>query len=155
MEQIIQSYGKFFIACMVTAALLYLCLGDGTEAQWSLRKEAAGHFTPAEDTADDGDFQMLNEEGSYEAPKIVWNYEGALDTAVYEISELAEASDYAGRSLAVKVEEIAGGAEDGARLEDGNRLHFFQRGIYKIRLTAIDAQRRKTCCEVQLPVNGR
>lgn len=155
MEQIIHSYGRFFISCVVLAALLYLCFGDSEGARWSVRKEAAGHFTPVEETTDDKDFEMLNVEGSYAAPKIVWKYAGALDTETYELSELAEASDYEGRSLVVKVEEVTGGAEDGALLEEGNRLHFFRRGIYTLRLTAVDAERRKTTCEVRLPVNGR
>lgn len=155
MEQIIRSYGRFFISCVVTAALLYLCFGDGGGVRWSVRKEAAGHFTPVEETADDKDFEMLNVEGSYAAPKIVWKYAAALETDIYELPELAEASDYEGRSLEVKVEEITGGAENGALLENGNRLHFFRRGIYTLRLSAVDAERRKTTCEVRLPVNGR
>lgn len=155
MEQIIQSYGRFFIACAVLIAVLYLCMGAGDGTRWSVRKEAAGYFTPVEEAADDEDFRVLNVEGSYEAPEIIWKHAGALDTDIYEIAELAEASDYAGRNLEIKIEEVTGETEDGACLEDGNKLHFFRRGIYTIRLTAVDAERRKTCCEVRLPVNGR
>lgn len=159
MEQIIRNYGRFLVCGMAFAAAFWLFFGrEGqADAQWSVRRAAAAEFMPAVNEAGDEDLLTLNTEGARPAPRIIWKYAGALDTGSYAVGELTEASDYAGAPVAVQVRGIEGEeAGSGVLIEDEGRvLRFLRKGIYLLRLSAADAQGRRSICEVQVAVNGR
>ncbi len=159
MEQIMKNYGSVLMCGLALTAVFWLFWrkGDQTDAQWSVRKAVAEEFIPQETDAWDGDFAELNTQGAHPAPRITCKYTGALDAGVYAVSDVTEAIDYAGQSVAVQVYGIEGeDAETGVLLEDdGRSLHFLRRGIYLLRLSAEDADGRRTYCEMQVAVNGR
>ena len=159
MEQIMKNYGSVLMCGLALTAVFWLFWGKGdqTDAQWSVRKAVAEEFIPQETDAWDGDFAELNTQGAHPAPRITCKYTGALEAGVYAVSDVTEAIDYAGQSVAVQVYGIDGeDAQTGMLLEDdGRSLHFLRRGIYLLRLSAEDEDGRRTYCEMQVAVNGR
>ncbi len=170
MEQITRHYGIFFLRGFVVVLLLSLIFGSSAvgDQAWSIREFIREALEPEEVAVSDSDLQTFITEGSVDAPVIAWRYEGVLYTGTYELQELVGATDYAGRELTVRLEDISSvgetedAAENDAREEnveenvevDGNRIVFLQPGIYCMRLMAKDDKGHRAVCEIGIPVNG-
>lgn len=166
MEQITRHYGIFFLRGFVVVLLLSLILGSSAvgDQAWSIREFIREALEPEEVPVSDSDLQTFITEGSVDVPVIAWRYEGVLYTGTYELQELVSATDYAGRELTVRLEDISSVgetedvAENDAREEnvevDGNRIVFLQPGIYCMRLMAKDDKGHRAVCEIGIPVNG-
>lgn len=169
-EQITRHYGIFFLRGFVVVLLLSLIFGSSAvgDQAWSIREFIREALEPEEVAVSDSDLQTFITEGSVDAPVIAWRYEGVLYTGTYELQELVGATDYAGRELTVRLEDISSvgetedAAENDAREEnveenvevDGNRIVFLQPGIYCMRLMAKDDKGHRAVCEIGIPVNG-
>lgn len=170
MEQITRHYGIFFLRGFVVVLLLSLIFGSGAvgDQAWSIREFIREALEPEEVVVSDSDLQTFITEGAVDAPVIAWQYEGVLYTGAYELQELVSATDYAGRELTVRLEDInsVGETEDAAENDireenveenvevDGDRIVFGQPGIYCMRLMAKDDKGHRAVCEIRVPVNG-
>lgn len=173
MEQITRHYGIFFLRGFVVALLLGLIFGGSAigDKEWSICEFIREALEPEEVSVSDSDLQTFITEGAIDAPMIAWQYEGVLYTGTYGLQELVSVTDYAGRELTVRLEDISVGemgdaAGDGVQEEneeeneeknveiDGNRITFLQSGIYCMRLMAKDDKGHRAVCEIRVPVNG-
>ena len=171
MEQITRHYGIFFLRGFVVVLLLSLIFGSSAigDQEWSIREFIREALEPEEVSVSDSDLQTFITEGAVDAPVIAWQYEGVLYTGTYELQELVSATDYAGRELTVRLEDISsvGETEDAAENDaqeeenveenvevDGDRITFLRSGIYCMRLMAKDDKGHRVVCEIRIPVNG-
>ena len=168
-EQITRHYGIFFLRGLVVVLLLSLIFGSSAigDQAWSIREFIREALEPEEVSVSDSDLQTFITEGAVDAPVFAWRYKGVLYTGTYELQELVSATDYAGRELMVRLENISVGemgdaAGDGVQEEneeenveiDGDRITFLRLGIYCMRLMAKDDKGHCAVCEIRIPVNG-
>lgn len=159
MEQIIKEYGRFILGAAVCICLLLLFAGVKDEAgNRGIFHILGAHLDKDPAAAERDDCSVFAEEGSVQAPTIVYCGNGALYTGDCRLDTMMKAVDGAGNELVVQMKHISGprGMEwSEAEIAGMPEFSFPMHGIYRITVAAVDAWNRSTTCVICVPVNDR
>lgn len=158
MEHIFECYGGLLLDACAMAMLLLLVFGlsdpEGNRGVLNM----IGAQLPAAGSWDSHsiDFQEFRKECEREAPAILYMKHGPVSTGRWMVSELIKAYDASGKEIPVRIQEVRG--PDGVEVTEScdgetTELDFMHAGIYSFIVSASDARRKKSVCEIRIPVN--
>lgn len=157
MELVIRAYGRFLLEAVVVvllAVLLFSGITDdrGNRGIFSMM----GEYVEEEGTVGNMDFKEYQRESQRSAPAIVYVGTETLYTGKYPLSGILKATDDEGMELPIEVSSICDpfGIERIGEYPSGvSYIQFSSRGIYTLRVAAVDARNQTSNCEVRIPVN--
>ncbi len=161
MEQIIKAYGKFLLDGVVVVMLFTMLFGsleDEVGNRGILHIIGAHLETGNTEGGESADLKAYQSESLRMAPVITYEASELVYTGQYEVSEYIRAVNDAGEELGVRLLSVLYpyGEEQLADDEsDRTSMDLESPGIYTVKVSAVDAQNRKTVCRIQIPVNRR
>lgn len=156
MEQIIHIYGKALLAILITGILIgwiFFGMEDDSGNRGIFQIAGARVETGIADPKDYAEFDNFLTEGSYEKPVISYIAAGSLHTGQQDLRNSIRAVDYAGNQLQIKILNCKNPADVLLESCNGESVYFFSEpGIYTVEVMAMDEGRRKTACQIKIPV---
>lgn len=161
MKQVIVSYGMFLLDA-VLIGLLFLLLFAGIKDD----KGNRGIFSIIGAELETGEtenkvyreFEVYQSEAGRAMPTIVYQNTGIVYTGIFVVSDQIRARDADGEELHVSllaVSEPGTGGTFFPVLPGTKEVDFRNSGIYRLKVTAVDARRKRSTCIIAVPVNER
>lgn len=157
MEQVIKAYGKFLLEGIVLVALLVILtvMSDSAGNKGVFAITGTKLEIDRIDYGQYNDFKGIYQSESNKAAPAISVAGTHLYSGVCNIPGFIKATDHTGTELLIKVSSIkdAGGTE---LIDDYNQATGeinLASGIYRVEVSARDANNRQTSCMIQIPVN--
>ncbi len=161
MKQVIESYGMFLLDA-VLIGLLFLLLSVGIKDDEGNRGvfSVIGAGLEAAETENKvyREFDVFLNEAGREAPTIIYQNTGIVYTGVFVVSDQIKARDADGVKLPVRLLAVSTPGTDGMFSpvpSETEEVEFINPGIYRLKVTAVDARRKRTTVIIPVPVNER
>lgn len=157
MEQVIRAYGRFLLEASVLVLLVVLLFtgimdDQGNRGIFSMM----GKYVDEEEAFGDMDFKGYQRESQRSNPTIAYVGTETLYTGNYPLSAILRAVDDEGVELPIEVNSICdslGIERTEECLVDASHIQFAGKGVYTLRVTAVDVRNRTSTCEIRIPVN--
>lgn len=159
MKKVIQTYGKFLLSGVVVILLIGFLFGTITDEEGNrgIFQIVGAHLnTDSQDYSTYQDFDALDVENQKSAPEIMFDGSGLIFTGAVFIFDYIRATDFQGHALSMRIIEIedpVGNDVTAAYHVDSGFVDFTIPGIYRLTVSAIDEDNRKTVSRIAVPVN--
>lgn len=161
MKQILESYGLFLLDAVFLVLLLALLTGGIRDAEGNRGIFAMiGAKLAAAETENEEyrEFDVYQNEAARAAPVIVYQNTGTVYTGTFRVSDPIKALGADGEELSVCLLSVCapGAGEVFTPVPWGTEeVTFHSPGIYRLKVTAVDARRKRTTSVIAIPVNTR
>lgn len=156
MKQVIDTYGKFILECMILVLLLILLftqIRDDEGNQGVIQIIGARIETTDMDYDSYADFDVYVSEGALEKPVITYTGGNTIRIGMCRLSDYMKAVDYNGNELSVYVMSVLSPAGAELVCNADTEINFPLAGVYRVQVKAVDGMNKKTVKQIKIPVS--